>query len=678
MDTFLLKRLNKVVTADSVDDNSKGCRSLNKLQGKESERKSLLLLPTCCFFRIILFFALLFVSSISLAQVQFSVVCPNKKIGKNDLVDIQFKVENASHVGSIIPPSFKDFNVVSGPNQQSSMSSINGKVTQYVSIGFSLQPKSPGKYIIGPATAQADGNEYKSKPITITVTNDPSLVHNNNNNAPSPSPFPNFNFDFPDMPVRHQFNDYILRPGEDVAEKIKKNLFIKLEVSKKDCFVGEPVVAAFKLYTRLHSETTITDAPSFNGFSVSDLDVNSSNNSKLEKYDGRLYNVYTLRKVELYPLQAGNITLDPVVADNKVTFIKSAYANSQDRSGFFSMLENFGDAGVPASGLVEQKITLKTPPTVINVKPLPSENKPNSFKGAVGKFNVVSSLGKDTISTDDAGVLRVTVSGKGNIQLVNAPAIIWPQGIDGYEAKVKDNVDKTTVPMQGNKVFSYPFTVSKPGNYTIDAILFSYFDPASAEYKTEHVPPLQLHVKKGKLVRHTFSDKKQPVSQPFISHGTELLLGIALVVAIIFLIFYLVIKKNKNEDVLEKNIRLDDIKYQRELAAKEFIIPENPLLDAHEKMIAGDGSGFLISMDSSLKKYLSQKLKIPLSELSKKRLNEELDKCNVSLNTSLMLTSLLDEVEINLYAPPSNTTHLNRIYEKASEVISLLDKQVCK
>ncbi|MEO9003756.1 MAG: BatD family protein [Ginsengibacter sp.] len=677
MDTFLLKRLHKVVSENFVGDLSKGCRLENKPSQKISGRKYSSLLQTFCSFRIIVFFTLLFVSSISLAQVQFSVVCPNKKIGKNDLVDIQFKVENASHVGSIIPPSFKDFNVVSGPNQQSSMSSINGKVTQYVSIGFSLQPKSPGKYIIGPATAEADGTEYKSKPVTITVTTDPSLAHNNRSIAPSPSPFPNFNFDLPDNPVSHQFTDYILKPGEDAAEKIKKNLFIKLDVSKKDCFVGEPVVAAFKLYTRLHSETTITDAPSFNGFSVSDLEVNNNNNSKLEKYDGRLYNVYTLRKVELYPLQAGNITLDPVVADNKVTFIKSAYANSQDRSSFFNMLENFGDAGVPASGLVEQKITLKTTPTVINVKPLPSENKPNSFKGAVGKFNVVSSLGKDSISTDDAGVLKVTVSGQGNIQLVNAPTIVWPKGIDGYEAKVKDNVDKTTVPMQGNKVFSFPFTVSRQGNYTIDSILFSYFDPSSKEYKTILVPPLQVHVRKGNTIRHLFTDKRPTDSPPFISHVTEVLLGIALIAAIIFLIFFLVIRKKKNEGVLEKNVRLDDIKYERELAEKEFTIPESPLLDAHEKMTAGDSSGFLVSMDSSLKRYLSQKLKIPLSELSKKRLNEELDKCNVSLNTSLMLTSLLDEVEINLYAPPSNTTHLIRIYEKASEVISLLDKQVC-
>ena len=86
-------------------------------------------------------------------------------------------------------------------------------------------------------------------------------------------------------------------------------------------------------------------------------------------------------------------------------------------------------------------------------------------------------LEKNNITTDDAGNLKVIISGQGNIQLVNAPKIIWPEGIDGYEAKVTDNVDKSAVPMKGSKVFTFPFTVSKAGDYKIDSISFSYFDP---------------------------------------------------------------------------------------------------------------------------------------------------------------------------------------------------------
>jgi hypothetical protein len=616
----------------------------------------------------------------SLAQTKFSVVCPNKAIGKNDLLKIQFKMENAINVESIIPPDFKNFNIVSGPNQESSSSNINGKVSQYVAIGFSLQPKKPGKFTIGSAKAVADGKRYVSDPVTIKVTNESSILPKNNNstNSNSLSPFPGFSFDMPSAPVTHQFDDYILKPGENVAAKTQKNLFVKLDVSKTSCYVGEPIVASFKLYTRLHSETTITSAPSFNGFSVSDLDVN--NNAKQEKYNGRMYNIYTLRKVELYPLQPGKIKLDSVVADNKVTFIKSEYANAQINNGFFDLLQNFGDAGIPANGLVEQKVTLKTAPVNIDVKPLPSDGKPKDFRGAVGDFKISSSLLKNNITTDDAGNLRVVVSGKGNIQLVNAPTIGWPSGIDAYDATVKDNVDKSQVPMQGSKIFTFPFTVSKPGNYKIDSISFSYFDPESATYKTVYTPALEVQVSKGSgHSQHSLVKGTQNVTanNPFISTTTEWIVGIFLLFGIIALIVFLIIKKNKNKDGLETKIKLDDLKNEQKEKKKEFVIPENPLLATHEKLVAQNSKEFFATLDISLKNYLASKFNVPVNELTRRRLSEELDRCNVSLGTSLMLTSLLDEIEINLYAPPSNIHHLNNIFEKASEVVSLLDKQVC-
>jgi hypothetical protein len=614
------------------------------------------------------------------AQATFSVVCPHKTIGKNDVLEIQFKMENANHVESIVPPDFKNFNIVSGPNQESSSSNINGKISQYVAIGFSLQPKKPGKFAIGSAKAVADGKEYESKPVTIQVTNASSVLPKNSNSPGSNlSPFAGFSFDVPTTPSTHQFDDYIIKPGENIAAKIQKNLFVKLDVSKTSCYVGEPIVASFKLYTRLHSETNITSAPSFNGFSVSDLDVN--NNARMEKYNGRMYNVYTLRKVELYPLQSGNVTLDPVVADNRVTFIKSEYANSQANNGFFDMLQNFGDAGVPASGLDVENVTLKTAPVTIDVKALPLDNKPKNFRGAVGDFNISSSLQKNNFTTDDAGNLKVIVRGKGNIQLVNAPGIVWPAGIDAYDASVKDNVDKSQVPMRGSKEFSFPFTVSKPGDYKIDSISFSYFDPKSATYKTVYAPALEVHVSKGSgHPQHAFVQNKKKVteSNPFISTRTEWIVGISLLLGIIILILFSIIKKNKNKDTLETKIKLDDLKNEQEANKKEFIIPESPLLAAHEMLVAQNSARFFSILDSSVKNYLAIKLKVPVNELTRKRIIEELDRCNVSLGTTLMLSSLLDEIEINLYAPPSSVHHLNNIFEKASEVISLLDKQVCR
>jgi hypothetical protein len=142
------------------------------------------------------------------------------------------------------------------------------------------------------------------------------------------------------------------------------------------------------------------------------------------------------------------------------------------------------------------------------------------------------------------------------------------------------------------------------------------------------------------------------------------------------------IRKRRSGDDLEKNIKLDDLKNDEpagdEIKKTEFTIPENPLKEVHQKLMAQDSYGFYHTLDATLRKFLSGKFKVPQGELSKKRVNEELDKCNVTLNTSLMLTSLMDEIQMNLYAPPSHVSQLNSIYEKASEVIVLLDKQICR
>ena len=622
----------------------------------------------------LLFSGALFISDSSSAQAKFTVICPSRT-GKNDILQIQFKVADGANVQSITPPSFKGFTIVSGPSQQSSMSNINGQVSQYVSISFSLQPSSVGKFTIGSATAVVDGKKYRTNPISVEVTK--GSTGQSNSQPANISPFSNFSLDIPDEPRTHEFDDYILKPGENVSQKTHKNLFLKLDVSKTSCYVGDPIVVSYKLYTRLHSETTITDAPSFNGFSVSDLNVYNSSN--LEKYNGRQYNVYTLRKVELYPLQAGNITIDPVVADNKVTFIKSEYANSQRSDDFFSMLENFGDASIPPSGLIEQNVTLKTDSLRITVNPLPPD-KPADFKGAVGDFEITSSLSKNTITTDDAGNLLVNIKGKGNIQLINAPTIKWPTGIDGYDAKVKDNVDKTQFPMSGSKTFVFPFTISKPGDYTIDSITFSFFNPLTATYKTLRTAPLLIHVNKGTGARSGYLAKIASLDSGhkagFLSASTELIAGIVLMIGIIILIFFMIMRRNRYKEILEKNERLDDLK--NEIGeTKEFIIPENPLLAAHESLVSQNNNEFFHILHISMKKYLSSKFQVPVNEFTHKRLNEELDKCNVSLGTTLMLTSLLDEIEINLYAPPSDVNQMKATFEKAAQVVSLLDKQVC-
>jgi hypothetical protein len=622
-------------------------------------------------------------NNIALAQANFTVNCPQKTIVKNDYLQLQFKVENASNVESITPPQFKDFSIVSGPNQESGMTSINGKVDQYVSIGFVLKPNSTGKFTIGPANAKADGKLYQTRPVSIEVTNSSSSssssssLAGNSNPANSFPAFPNLNFDFSPVPATKQFDDYILKKGENVAEKIKKNLFIKLDVNKTSCYVGEPIIASFKLYTRLRSESTITDAPSFNGFSVSDLDLNNNNSGGTEKYDGRVYNVYTLRKVQLYPLQPGTFTLDPLKSDNTVSFIKAEFAGSM-QSDLFGMMQNFGDLTTSGDAIVEQHVTLQSKPVEITVKSLPVENRPPDFKGTVGNFTIQSSLQKNNITTDDAGNLKIVINGSGNIQLLNAPKINWPNGIDGYEAKITDGIDKSSVPMRGSKTFTYPFTVSKAGTYTIPSVSFSFFDPATGSYKTLLTQPLQMIVIQGKGLPNTPKTndvvKKTDYTTILNTYGLYLIGGIVLLAGLVALFFQR--KKTKKEEpiVKIKTEELPDLNNEKPL--NDFQAPENPLQGAHDQLINGKNSTFYSSLDNSLKSYLAAKLKIPLTELTKKRIKEELDKSSLSLGTSIRISALLDEIEMNIYTPPSHARPPKEIYEKAEELIALLNRQV--
>ncbi len=193
------------------------------------------LLLSTIFKRITAFLLLLYLiiqfDLVAFAQVKFSAVCPQKKISKNEYLQVQFIVENATNVQQVIPPSFKNFSIISGPNHQSGMSTINGNVKQYIAIEFILKPRRQGNFTIAPATAKADGKTLRSNGLSVEVSNHPS---NSSSGGTLFSPFGNSTADVSPPPL-HQFDDYILRKGENLQEKIKKNLFIRVIVSKTNC-----------------------------------------------------------------------------------------------------------------------------------------------------------------------------------------------------------------------------------------------------------------------------------------------------------------------------------------------------------------------------------------------------------------------------------------------------------
>lgn len=597
-------------------------------------------------------------SAAAFAQVSFKAVCSNTSISKNEYTQVQFVVENAAKVEQIVPPSFDKFLVISGPNQQSSVTSINGAIKQYVAIQYVLKPKGPGSYRLGPALAKIDGKLIKSNGLSITVLN--SISGNTPGTGLS---LPNIN---PTVKAK-QFDDYILRKGENFAEKIRKNLFVKVEVNKNTCYVGEPIIASYKLYTRLKSESNLTRSPSFNGFSVSELDLQDNAVLTTEKINGKEYSVYTLRKVQLYPLQSGNIELEPVEVENRITFLRGEYADQAQGDIFFDILKDFADANSPRDAVVEQKILLQSTPVTISVKPLPG-NEPENFKGAIGRFSMSAAVQKNKLTTDESTNLKIAITGTGNLPMINTPEIHWPKGIEAFEATSSETVNKQAVPLSGQKIFTVPFTAEKQGTYQIPGIAFTFFDPASQSYKTLTTSPIIIDVKRGNAIKRIIKPFiKKPNQTTVFSNPNFWILVSVIIFSGLALIF---IKRKK----FKKDVVAED-KKQQALNGNNLMI-KHPLADAEEAIGDNDPQKFYYKLNSCLKKYLGEKFNVSPHELGKKKLTELLDRNNVSVVTGVMLTSVLEETELNLYAPVSTQHEMQRTYAKASEVVALLDKQI--
>ena len=417
----------------------------------------------------------------------------------------------------------------------------------------------------------------------------------------------------------------------------------------------------------------MTKAPSFNGFSVSEMEMPDNYSLRTEKFQGREYNVYTLRRVQLYPLQSGRLSLEPVEVKNRITFLKAEYAGSSGGDTFFDRLRDFANENAPGDAMEQHIVTVSCDTVNIQVKPLPDAGKPADFKGAVGNYKITASLEKNNFSTDDAGSLKVTIAGAGNIQLVNAPQVNWPAGMEGFESKSTESVDKLSVPMKGDKVFQYPFTVSKEGDYTIPPVSFSYFDINSQTYKTLSTEALALHVTKGSGIQKVNNPSvearpKDPALLDKVYPWRYYIAGGALLIGGLLIGFS-----------LRRRAKLQPatVVVASPVVEEEFVIPKNPLIEAEEILSAGDTSRFYKILDLSFHKYLAGKLNVPEEELSRKKINERMDKCNVGVGTTLLVNSLLEDIEVNLYAPVTSESAMQEVYEKASEVVSLLDKQIC-
>jgi hypothetical protein len=414
-------------------------------------------------------------------------------------------------------------------------------------------------------------------------------------------------------------------------------------------------MATYKLCSRLKSESRIMKRPSLNGFSVYDMMDPSDNNLRVENINGKNFNVHIIRRSQLFPLQAGSFTLDPVELDNKIQFVRvDAAAPSRSRNPMQRIMEEF--FGREEHGEVEERsVTLRSNPVTITVKPLPQENKPADFKGAVGKFTIQAELKNKTIPAGDAALLEVVIQGTGNLPVVNAPDITLPSGMEAFDPVVKDNINKTAYPLKGSKTFDYTFIAHDTGSFTIPPVQFSYFDPATASYKTITSGPFAIRILKGnKPYNGTASApgaevKATPAAQGWKDILSSSLIMLLLIVLLLGIIIYLLIKnRNAGRKMLQPEVTVTKPVVE-EVPVK--VTAPDPLQEAKLALHLGRSQEFYSEINKAMRKAAALK-------------GDSLDK-----EAMQEMEAIRRECEIALYTPGYEDKDRQLILERAERCL---------
>ncbi|HVI43896.1 MAG TPA: BatD family protein [Chitinophaga sp.] len=612
-------------------------------------------------------------------EFRFTTSVSSNTVSQDEPFQIQFMLENGVNIASFTPPSFKDFEVLQGPSQMQGQSIFNGKRSEYIALSYVLQPKRVGNFTIPGAQARVNGSLVKSNPVLIEV-------RKGNAQAQAPQATP--------PPVGHrdrssggeELPEGVLRKGEDINAKLKKNIFLKVDVDKTDLYEGDQLTVTYKLYTRLPTNSSVTKVPAFKGFSAKDIELPNPPQATEERINGIPFKVFTIRKTLLFPLQSGTLDLDPVEVNNEVRLVKlvsGKQSKAKDQFDDFFNDPAFKDPffddffNRPEVEYEDVPYKIQSTPIKVNVKPLPAEGKPASFNGAVGHFNMTATVDKTKLSTDDALTLKVTISGQGNVNLLNSPKVEVPTGFEKYDPKTTDDIEKNSNPLTGSRQFEYVLMPQEAGQHTIPAVEFSYFDPSANSYKTLRSEPFVINITQGKRIKedkHDFSvGKNELVKIDTGLHKWSKKQGWLITSAWFYILLLLplliaggLILYKRKQDYNITNAALLKHRYANKVALKRLELAARYLKEGKDK-------SFYEETSRAVWGYLSHKLKIPFADLSKQLVQEKLSARQINGSNTSDLFELIDNCEMALYAPSHNNNKMQGTYTQAVNIITNLE-----
>lgn len=581
----------------------------------------------------------------------------------------QFKIAFEANADgrNFTPPSFNGFTVVGGPfnSTSSSVQVINGSMSRSVSHTYSyvLRAEREGTYTIGSASLTVDGNVVKSEPYQITVT---AAEEGSNNTAQSGS------------------SGNASRSNTNDPTVSGKDLFFKVIPSKRTAYVGEPVVLTYKLYTRVPvSQLTVSKMPSYGGFWMKEVGDNSGTLRQTnEVVNGIEYTVAEVKKVVLIPQKAAKLTIESMGIDC-IAQIQTQRNNQRSNDPF----DIFFNDPFFNRGITNVQKTLETAVIDFETKSLPTEGRPDSFSGAVGNYNFSTSLDLNEVSTNEAVTLTVTVSGNGNLELLNIPKPVFPPDFEVYDPKIISNIDATGQGMSGTKKAEFLVIPRRAGDFTIPSMEFSFFNPAKGQYVTLHSQQHQLHVTKGaddsgegnvyastqEGIKHLGSDIRhimtgrhglKPLNSTFFaSPGYFLILAAALV---LFLVILLLVKR-------QRQFRQDVVLVRNKQATK---VAKGRLKNAYKYLKENDQNHFYEEMSQALWGYISDKLGIERSVLSMDTVKEAMMNKGIGEPLPDQFVDTLNTCEFARFAPGDAEAKMKDLYEQGLDLIMKVEKAI--
>lgn len=658
-------------------------------------------------------FALLFILiNVSAQEVEFSVIPAAQEVGTQDAFQVVYQIKNSNRVEGFRIEETKDIQILGGPARGSNISIINGNRSSSSTFTYIFKANRKGTITLPSGIIKIEGKEFKTTPTTIQVVEGSVRAKSQQRNNIFDDPF--FNDPFGDDPFaaiqkQHQAMMQMMQrnaqggqmniprpqaaapssanqnnPNDFNKANLNKNLFIKVDVDKTNVFVGEQITASYKIYTRLPMEINLTKLPSLIGFWSQDFKLPQIPKPTKTIYNGKEYQVFEIKRTALFPTQKGVLELDPAEAKGIARILKPQHIkqdNQFEDDPFFNMFNSmfmgdplFNSAGTTTYKYEDIDVSLKSMPVSIHVSEIPTDKKPPSFNGAVGKYTIESSIDKQTLSTDDITTLTVKINGAGNLKMINPPTIKLPNDINNYDIQQADTILNTNNTISGYKTFKYSLSSQTPGTYEIPPILLTYYEPESKQFKTLETPSYTLLIKAGKQKNsiaslpnqiHDIDKKSYPIKKS--SNGNVLKSPLYWSsFATPLLAFLLLFSYSKREAKLQSNTQLFKNKKANKIALKRLETAEKYLKLSAQNL-------FYEETSKAVWLYLSDKLNIPLSSLSKEFSSQKLTEKNISQELQKELYRVTNECEMALYTPDGGCMRMHQTYSDAFKLIGKLE-----